>query len=101
VSFAHVPKIKPEAPIEKTQIPKLANAPVGSNDPSRVKILVVEDNAVNQKLIVTVLQKHGYNVTLANNGEEAIEISAEKTFDLILMDLQMPKRQFQNLTKDS
>jgi signal transduction histidine kinase len=56
-----------------------------------LRILVVEDNALNQKLILKILKKLGYHPTLANNGLEAVEICRHQVFDLVLMDLQMPE----------
>jgi signal transduction histidine kinase/CheY-like chemotaxis protein len=55
-----------------------------------LRILLAEDNRVNQTLAVRVLQKRGHHVTLANNGQEALALLEEQTFDLILMDIQMP-----------
>jgi signal transduction histidine kinase len=55
-------------------------------------VLVAEDNEINQKLIEFVLRKAGGQVTIANNGEEAIQLlHLNKAYDLIIMDLQMPK----------
>jgi len=54
------------------------------------KILVAEDNPSNQKLISILLQKMGHQVTLAEDGESAINKATVETFDLILMDMQMP-----------
>ena len=54
------------------------------------KILLVEDNAVNQKLAIRLLEKMGHQVVLARNGLEAYETSRLNRFDLVLMDLQMP-----------
>ncbi len=56
-----------------------------------LKILVAEDNAVNQRLAVVMLSKMGHDVTLAGNGMEALEKCAEGRFDLIFMDIQMPE----------
>ena len=53
-------------------------------------ILVVEDNQVNQKLIKILLFKQGHHVTMANNGQEAVDIMNTDNFDLVLMDMQMP-----------
>src|SRR6185369_9780038 len=53
-------------------------------------ILLVEDNAVNQLVGVTMLRKLGYQVELAASGEEAIEALGKRRFDLVLMDIQMP-----------
>jgi len=54
------------------------------------KILVAEDNPSNQKLIGILLQKMGLEVTLADDGIEAIKKCEAETFDIILMDMQMP-----------
>lgn len=56
-----------------------------------LNVLVAEDNRVNQKLAITLLEKVGYSVTVANNGKEAIEAVKHENFDLILMDVQMPE----------
>jgi CheY-like chemotaxis protein len=55
-----------------------------------LRILVAEDNPINQKLIVRLLQKEGHAVSVANNGEEALAAVARQEFDLVLMDVQMP-----------
>ena len=54
------------------------------------KILVAEDNFINQKLIKQILLRYGVNVELANNGLEAFEKRKNDTYDLIFMDIQMP-----------
>ena len=55
------------------------------------RILVVEDNQVNQKVVTTVLRKRGYSIELANDGTEALALLEKSApFDLILMDVQMP-----------
>jgi len=56
-----------------------------------LRLLVVEDNPVNQKLTAIILEKAGHEIVLARNGLEAIERFKEQSFDLILMDLQMPE----------
>jgi signal transduction histidine kinase/CheY-like chemotaxis protein len=56
----------------------------------RLRILLAEDNAVNRKLAVTVLERAGHSVTVASTGREALAEFARKSFDLILMDVQMP-----------
>jgi len=55
-----------------------------------VKILVVEDNELNRKLIVAVLTYHGYETLEARDGAEGIRAAVEHMPDLILMDIQMP-----------
>jgi len=54
------------------------------------RVLVVEDNAVNQRLVVLVLEKFGCIVETAGNGAEAVDLYARLPFDLVLMDCQMP-----------
>ena len=55
-----------------------------------LRVLLVEDNAVNQKLALRLLEKMGHQVTLACNGKEAVDFTASAVFDVILMDIQMP-----------
>ena len=53
-------------------------------------ILLAEDSLINQKLAIGLLERWGHRVTVANDGEEAVRLSTERSFDLILMDVQMP-----------
>jgi signal transduction histidine kinase len=58
---------------------------------SAARILVVEDNQVNQKVVTAVLRKRGFSIELANDGQEALnKLDSSAAFDLILMDVQMP-----------
>ncbi len=65
---------------------------MGDAKPS-VRILLVEDNPINQKLVLFLLTKAGYQVKVANNGKEALEtfITDPGNFDLIFMDIRMPE----------
>ncbi len=65
------------APIDNTPLPSL-------------QILLAEDNVVNQKLALGILEKMGHDVTVVVNGEEALKVLPHRSFDLVLMDLQMP-----------
>ena len=56
-----------------------------------LRILVAEDNLVNQKLAMRLLEKRGHLVTIAGNGKEAVAAFEKGFFDLILMDVQMPE----------
>ena len=56
-----------------------------------MKILLAEDNLVNQKIAVRVLEKKGWDVTAVNNGKEVLEAVGKNRFDLILMDDIMPE----------
>ena len=57
----------------------------------RLKILLAEDNAVNQKVVVRLLERRGHSVTVAETGLRALEALAENRFDVVLMDVQMPE----------
>jgi two-component system sensor histidine kinase/response regulator len=58
---------------------------------ARLRVLLAEDNRVNQTLAVRILQKRGHTVVVAENGRQAIAALAKQPFDLILMDMQMPE----------
>ncbi len=55
-----------------------------------VNALVAEDNIINQKLIKHILTNFGLNITLANDGKEALDLRKENDYDIIFMDIQMP-----------
>ncbi|MFI5097091.1 MAG: response regulator [Candidatus Acidiferrales bacterium] len=56
-----------------------------------MRILLAEDNAINQLLATRMLEKQGHAVTLANNGKEALSALEREKFDVVLMDVQMPE----------
>jgi two-component system, sensor histidine kinase and response regulator len=58
---------------------------------ANLKILLVEDNVINQEVAMFILTKKGYNVLIANNGEEAVTMAEKEEIDLLLMDVQMPR----------
>jgi signal transduction histidine kinase/ActR/RegA family two-component response regulator len=80
-----------------------ATLPVGGREPSApaidatmaarhpLRILLADDNVVNQKLAMRLLQKMGYRADLACNGIEALEAVERQTYDVVLMDVQMPE----------
>jgi signal transduction histidine kinase/DNA-binding response OmpR family regulator len=55
-----------------------------------LRILLVEDNKVNQEVVLSILHRHGYTAKVAHNGQQALEQTADGCFDVILMDVQMP-----------
>ncbi len=64
-----------------------------------IRILIVEDDKLNQKIIHYILQKKGAIFEMAFNGNEAIELLSKNKFDIILMDLQMPGMNGYNTTE--
>jgi len=81
-----IPAIPSEAPREGRRPPQVGPRPV-----MHARILLVEDNPVNQMLAMSMLQKLGASADLAKDGAEAVEKVTAGAYDLILMDLQMPR----------
>ena len=69
-------------------VPHFVNSPPAA---STARILLAEDNLVNQRVVQVMLEKRGYRVVVAGNGREALEALRKDTFDLVLMDVQMPE----------
>jgi CheY-like chemotaxis protein len=63
----------------------------GEKPPRLMRILVAEDNAINQKLVGRLLARDGHTAIIVNNGLEAVRAVGREAFDLILMDVQMPE----------
>ncbi|NJN72835.1 MAG: response regulator [Limnothrix sp. RL_2_0] len=76
--------------VASTNNPNLAIAAPTAKK-SSLKILLAEDNIVNQKVAILTLNKLGYQADIASNGQEAIAAIQNKTYDVILMDVQMPQ----------
>jgi CheY-like chemotaxis protein len=68
----------------------VAAQPIVQPGTRALNILLVEDHPINQKLATTLLRKWGHSVVLAQNGQEAVEMFPSASWDLILMDMQMP-----------
>ena len=73
---------------QKSSDPRI---PEFSKTGPKLNILVAEDQPINQRIIVQLLGKRGWDVTTANNGLEAMHKAHEKAFDLIIMDVMMPE----------
>ena len=71
--------------------PRAERSSLAAGEPQELKILLVEDNPVNQLLASRILQKRGHVVVLAGDGKSAVEIVRQQSFDLVLMDVQMPE----------
>jgi two-component system, sensor histidine kinase and response regulator len=76
--------------VVKSAAPQRVSLPI-QHTTQEVKVLLAEDNPVNQRLAVALLQRHGYIVTVAKSGFEALNLFRQETFDVILMDCQMPE----------
>ncbi len=80
----------PEYSTEEACGPVAALEGEGTVDNHEACILIVEDNKVNQRLAVALVERCGYQVEVANDGKEALEVIDQGHFDLVLMDCQMP-----------
>ena len=70
------------------------------DDSKRKRILLVEDNIVNQKLVLKILEKAGYHTDAVFNGVEALKKMETAFYDLVLMDVQMPVKDGLEATRD-
>jgi CheY-like chemotaxis protein/HPt (histidine-containing phosphotransfer) domain-containing protein len=75
-----------EEPDLQTILPSLKTEPA-----KLLRVLIVEDNPVNQTLAVRLLEKRGYSAVVADNGRKALTVIEQQEFDLVLMDVQMPE----------
>ncbi len=81
-----------EKPPTSTGTPPVApSSSLRASGERRLRILMAEDNAINQRVGEAMLRKRGHEVVLAGNGCEALEALEKQPFDLVLMDVQMPR----------
>jgi two-component system sensor histidine kinase/response regulator len=78
---------------EEGSIPLITRYSLGDarESMSCLRVLVAEDNAVNQRLATRLLEKRGHSVVIVTNGKEALKTLEREEFDLVLMDVQMPE----------
>jgi PAS domain S-box-containing protein len=80
---------------QENDVPRAAKAATTSHDASGIRILLVEDNEINQQVATELLESAGASVRIANHGHEAVRILTEgdqpPPFDIVFMDLQMPE----------
>jgi len=79
---------KPDAAPRRAALLPADTAPKPSR---KLRILLAEDNLVNQKVAIKMLQQMGHDITLAENGRRAVELNHTGSFDVVLMDVQMPE----------
>ncbi len=89
-SFTIPFEIAAKAPAHSPAATPVAGAMAMGAAGRRLRILLVEDNMVNQRVASGLLSRRGHHVTLAEHGKEALALLEHQTFDLVLMDLQMP-----------
>ena len=77
-------------PVLPSAAPPVVYEEAPASDKTALQVLLVEDHAVNQVLVTTLLRKWGYTVVLAHNGQEAVDMFLDQAWDLVLMDMQMP-----------
>lgn len=66
------------------------STPAATTGTPALHVLVVEDNHVNQQLMIALLNRRQHRAVIAQNGKEALDILERQSFDIILMDVQMP-----------
>ena len=78
-------------PVGTLDVPIPAPLPEGAEPAPHLRVLVVEDNAINQRVISKMLEKIGHRADMAGNGLEALGALRDRPYDLVLMDCQMPE----------
>jgi CheY-like chemotaxis protein len=84
--------IRLEMDVASLSVPALANlGRATASRPRRLRILLAEDNLVNQRIAQKLLETRGHEVTVVAHGGEALDAHARGSFDVVLMDVQMPE----------
>jgi CheY-like chemotaxis protein len=77
--------------LTRLKVPEKQKMPAALSERYPLRILIAEDNLINQKLIIHILHLMGYEPDAVENGQEALESTFRKEYDVILMDVQMPE----------
>lgn len=85
-------KTKVSEPNEKTSKTKKAPSSRVLKSPKHYKVLVAEDNIVNQRVAINLLKKLNFQSDLAINGKEAIELAQKNKYDIVFMDCHMVRK---------
>ncbi|MBT9491952.1 MAG: PAS domain-containing protein [Paucibacter sp.] len=88
--FALPYALAPEPAPKTAAVPGPVWAATAPRSSAGLEVLLVEDHPVNQQLAVALLQRGGHRVTLAENGQQALDLMGQRRFDLVLMDMMMP-----------
>ncbi len=81
----------PHTPVKKPVKPVVPPRNLAEDKKQKIRILLTEDNFVNQKVALKIIEKDGHHVDVANNGREAIKALEADHYDLVLMDILMPE----------
>ncbi len=81
---------QPRSNQARPSLPVPAERPAAESPANKLRVLLVEDLPANQMLVTHVLNRRGHDVEVAQNGLRAVELVGQNSFDLVLMDLQMP-----------
>jgi signal transduction histidine kinase/ligand-binding sensor domain-containing protein/CheY-like chemotaxis protein len=103
IKIQRSPDIKISVPIEIRELNNSVNANNnGENNIERdsLKILLAEDNLVNQKVAIRMLQNLGYRAKIVENGKQVLEVLSKEEFDIILMDCMMPEMDGYEATRE-
>ena len=93
-TFAFTLELQPGRPLDLALLASGSQTRPGAltaaTAPEGLHVLLVEDHPINQKLAISLIERSGHRVTLAQNGEEGLHAAMQNDFDLVFMDMQMP-----------